>query len=142
MSTSHSGKHPQTDVHLGWAPTQEEHAQVGSAGYRFRARHECWALIQQLRRTFGPEPKGARLFVREEPHKLGIQLSVGFAHQQADDAGVKYAIRCLTEPPLRWDAEARKYLGLKAPNETVDESTSKRKPRKKVRIANRPKGGV
>lgn len=100
------------DLHIGSTPAEEDCAQVGSEGYAFRARHECWALMQQLRRMFGPEPPGTKLYIKSNPHDFGEYLSANCSYPEEDKAGLNYAQRCEAELPARWDQEARTYLGL------------------------------
>ena len=60
-----------TYLELAPAPIEEECAQVGTPGYRDRALQECARLIRLLRKTFGPEPKGAWLSVKWFDHDFG-----------------------------------------------------------------------
>jgi len=98
---------------IGSSPPEESCAQVGADGYYERARRECRAYVEQLRRAMGPEPAGARLGVRSNPHDFGTYLSVVCYYDPAMEAAVEYAFRCESDGPQNWDAAARKELGMK-----------------------------
>jgi hypothetical protein len=83
---------------------------VGRDDYTERARRECRALIQQLRRIFGPEPPGCRLYIKRNPHDFGTYLSVNCSFDPQDEASVAYAYRCEAELPSQWDQQARAQL--------------------------------
>ena len=102
------------DLYIGSAPAGEDCAQLGREGYTERAWRECRALIGQLRRTFGPEPPGVRLYVRHNPHDFGTYLSVNAEFDPEDELGVTYAFRLESELPESWDDEAKAYLNLHA----------------------------
>lgn len=97
-------------IDVGCAPACEDCAQVGSDGYHDRARRECRAYINQLRRTFGDEPEGAHLSVRSNPHDFGSYLSVTCSYDESHPASVDYAFRCESEGPEQWDEQARQEL--------------------------------
>lgn len=48
-------------LEIGSSPPEEDPVQVGSIGYSTRARIECNAYRNQLRRVLGEEPEGAQL---------------------------------------------------------------------------------
>ena len=97
-------------IDVGCAPACEDCAQVGSADYHQRARRECRAYINQLRRIFGPEPEGAHLSVRSNPHDFGTYLSVTCSYDETRAASVDYAFRCESKSPEEWDEQAREEL--------------------------------
>ena len=100
-------------LYLGEVPAREPCAGVGQDDCPRRSRRECRALIGQLRRTNGPEPDGARLYVAENPHDFGTYLSVNCEFDPEDERSVAYAFRCEGEGfPQAWDAQARRELGL------------------------------
>jgi hypothetical protein len=99
-------------VDVGASPPMEACAQVGSPGYFERARRECRAYAALLRRALGPEPEGARLAIRSSPHDFGSYLSVACHFDPRNEAAIRYALRCESEGPERWDAIARQELGL------------------------------
>lgn len=115
------------DLLLGFAPAEEDFARIGSDGYRWRAWHECRALVGQLRRHFGPEPPGTRLSVKEVPHDRGPYLTVVCTFPVGDEPGTSYAYRCEAELPREWDDEAKAFLAPVTP--------AKRKSRKKKGVA-------
>ena len=98
---------------IGSSPPGETCAQVGSEDYSARAHRECHAYIQQLRRALGPEPTGARLGIRSNPHDFGTYYSVVCYHDAANEAAIAYAMRCESQGPEEWDAEARRELARK-----------------------------
>ena len=98
------------DLYIGSAPAGEQCAQLGTDGYAERAWRECRALIGQLRRVFGPEPPGVRLYVRHNPHDFGTYLSVNAEFDPEDEVGIAYAFRLERELPESWDDEANAYL--------------------------------
>jgi len=97
-------------IDVGSAPACEDCAQVRSPDYDDRARRECWAYVNQLRRMFGPEPDGAYLSVRSNPHDFGTYLSVTCSYEKTYPASVDYAFRCESEGPGEWDEQARQEL--------------------------------
>jgi hypothetical protein len=96
------------------APAEESCAQVGNRSYDYydRARAEARALINQLRRTLGPEPPGTRLSLKSHPHDFGTYLTIVCYFDGKDAASAAYAQRCDNECPLVWDEQARAELGL------------------------------
>ena len=139
------------ELDLGSAPTGEACAQVGSDGYHWRAWHECRALVNQLRRAFGPEPAGTRLSVRRSPHDFGTYLSVACSWPSGDEAGRAYGHRLEAEMPAEWDEAAKAELrSLDPAAETLTVADKpKRRPRGKrgkakgarSRKAGKAKGG-
>jgi hypothetical protein len=99
-------------VDIGSSPPGESCAQVGLPDYEFHARKECRAYISLLRRTLGPEPDGARLGVRSNPHDFGPYLSVVCYFVAGNDPALDYAFRCESDGPEEWDDVARQELGL------------------------------
>jgi hypothetical protein len=97
---------------LGSAPPLEDCAQVGCDDYHDRARKECRAYINLLRRTVGEEPNGASLSVKSNPHDFGTYLSVVCLYDPAVPGALDYAFRCESEAPQEWDDAARAELSL------------------------------
>jgi hypothetical protein len=95
-------------------PPNEECAQVGSKTYDYytHARKEGRALINQLRRVLGPEPPGASLQLKSNPHDFGMYITVAVFYDGEDPLSAVYAERCDVECPREWDDEARKELGI------------------------------
>jgi len=93
-------------IDLGSTPYGEECAQLGSENYHAKARSECYRYIEQLRRTFGPEPKGASLKVKSNSHDFGVYLTVVVDFDDNNEAATAYAYRLDNEPPARWEASS------------------------------------
>ena len=94
---------------LGSVPSYEDCAQVGSEGYGQRARRECQAYINQLRRLYGEEPDGARLSMKSNPHDFGTYYSVVCYFDGDNKQAADYAYRCEAGTDT-WDAEALSEL--------------------------------
>jgi hypothetical protein len=99
-------------IDVGSAPATEPCAQVGRDGYYGQARRECQAYVALLRRTLGPEPLGARLTVRSNPHDFGSYLSVVCEYDAEHPEAIDYAFRCESDGPREWDERARQELSL------------------------------
>ena len=63
-------------LYIGESPWDETCVAVGSDMYRPNADKECRRFIQQIRRHYGSEPEGARLYIKSNPHDFGSYLSV------------------------------------------------------------------
>ena len=63
-------------LYIGESPWDETCAAVGSDMYPVNARKECQRFIEQIRRHYGSEPEGARLYIKSNPHDFGSYLSV------------------------------------------------------------------
>lgn len=98
---------------IGSSPPGESCAQVGSNDYAKRACRECRAYINQLRRALGPEPSGAELGIRSNPHDFGTYYSVVCYYDPANNQAVEYAFKCESKGPEEWDDEARRELEQK-----------------------------
>ena len=96
---------------IGAAPSGEDGAQTTDENYRDKAMKEWSALIGQIRRQFGKEPPGTRLIVKDNKHDAaGIYYEVAFYYDNEADLG--YALNVEKSLASRWDAQARKELGL------------------------------
>src|ERR1700733_14821594 len=86
-------------------PPDEDCAQVGSTAYDYydRARKEGRALINQLRRTIGPEPPGAGLQLKSHAHDFGNYFTVVCTYDVEDPTAASYAERCDVGCPKEWD---------------------------------------
>ena len=100
-------------MYVGATPPMEDCAQVGTADYFERARRECRAYIGLLRRSLGPEPTGAKLAIKSNPHDFGTYLSVVCYYDVSNEDARNYAFRCESEGPDEWDAIARRELNQK-----------------------------
>lgn len=90
-------------VTVGSTPAEEDCAQVGSPGYDLVARDECRRFVELLRKTFGPEPEGARLAVKAFSHDFGTYHEVVCYYDPTMEESVAYAFRCEGEAPTRWE---------------------------------------
>ena len=97
-------------IEIGSTPAGEDCAQVGSEGYERRARAECLRFIELIRKKLGPQPEGARLSVKSNPHDFGSYLSVVCFYDDTKEQAVEYAFRCEREAPTRWEAPATPAL--------------------------------
>lgn len=97
-------------INIGPSPCGEDCAQLGSDNYGERARRECNAFREQLRRQFGPEPGSARLAVKSFPHDFGSYYEVVCYYDDSDETGMDYAFRLESETPENWDDIARAEL--------------------------------
>jgi len=95
-------------------PAEEDCAQVGSRTYDYheRARREAKALINQIRRSVGPEPDNARLGIKSHEHDFGSYLTVVCYCDDEDPLACEYAQLCDEKLPHTWDDEARRELNL------------------------------
>lgn len=98
-------------IEIGSSPVNEACAQVGTDDYARKARIECSHFIQALRKKFGEEPDGARLYIKGNPHDFGTYYEVNCEYDDEKSESVDYAFKCEGEGPLTW-AE----VGMKAPN--------------------------
>lgn len=92
-------------IPIGSSPVEEDCAQVGSDDYSSRARKECRRFIELIRRTLGPEPEGARLFVKANQHDYGVYYEVECEFDDEIPESVKYAFMVEEKAPKKWDAE-------------------------------------
>ena len=63
-------------LYIGESPWDETCAQVGTDMYRVNAGKECRRFIEQIRKHYGTEPTGARLYIKQNPHDFGTYLAV------------------------------------------------------------------
>jgi hypothetical protein len=97
-------------INLASAPVDEECAQLGSDGYYERAKRECNAFIRQLRREFGDEPVGARLYIKSQPHDFGSYYEVECKFDEKFPKAIEYAFELEANLPENWDEEAKQEL--------------------------------
>jgi hypothetical protein len=97
-------------IDIGSSPPAEACAQLGSDGYWEEAKREGRAYIELLRRALGPEPVGANLSIRSNPHDFGSYLSVVCYFETESSEATDYALRCEAEGPEEWDDIAREEL--------------------------------
>lgn len=97
-------------MYIGSTPCGEDCEQVGPNYRPAMARAECQAFIRQLRRAFGEEPEGARLYVKSNPHDFGTYLSVECQYDDSRPEAVEYAFKCEGYTVEHWDEMARVEL--------------------------------
>ena len=94
---------------IGSSPSKEECAQAQTEGYTERAHKECMAYRNQIRRIYGKEPIGARLFMKSCPQEIGFSYELVCSFDNISNAAIAYAskvkIGC-----LHWDTEAKTEL--------------------------------
>lgn len=93
-------------INIGFSPYEETCVQVGAPNYREEALVECQRFIELLRKTFGPEPEGARLVTKWFQHDFGPYCEVICLYDHDIPASVEYALRCENETPATWNGEA------------------------------------
>jgi hypothetical protein len=109
-------------LNIGPVPWAEDCAQVGAEDYQQRARRECEAFRNQIRRVAGPEPAGAALVIKSFPHDFGSYLEVCCRYADDNKTAQDYAFNCEGHQALeQWDALARRELGLPVPAEILAE---------------------
>lgn len=89
-------------VSIGPAPYVEDCAQVGTDGYRLRAKIECQMHILCIRQKLGLEPEGARLAIKSFPHDFGSYLEVVCYYNDDFSQAVAYAFACESHSPATW----------------------------------------
>ncbi len=105
-------------IEIGFAPIDEDCAQVGDEAYEARASLECKTYTLQLLRhchaELGtiPSDVGVRLWTRSNPHDFGTYYEVVVTFDGADKKAVDMAFWLEANQPLKWDDESRTELGL------------------------------
>ena len=80
-------------LYIGPCPAEEDAVQIGEPDYPQRAKAQCRAFIEGIRKTLGHEPEGARLSVASQPHDFGsyyevvVRFGESFREHAAIDAG-------------------------------------------------------
>ena len=91
-------------ISIGPTPAAEDCQQVGPTYDHTAARAECRRFLELIRETVGPEPIGARLAVKSNPHDFGSYLEVVCYYDDENETATKYAFRCETDAPEHWPA--------------------------------------
>jgi hypothetical protein len=89
-------------ISLGSVPAYEKCEQLGPNYRPEVARAECNRYIAQLRSQFGPEPQGARLFIKRNQHDFGTYLEVEVEFDDNNEAAIDYAFKLEREAPSKW----------------------------------------
>lgn len=97
-------------LEIGATPAEEDCEQLGPNYDPQRARAECRAFIAQLRRQFGPEPEGAQLRIKSNPHDFGTYLEVACYYEDTNEEAANYAFDCEGKAWTEWDKQAKQEL--------------------------------
>jgi len=89
-------------MELGPTPPEEDCAQVGQPDYREKAIPECRRYIDVIRKKLGPEPPGAQLKIKSNPHDFGTYYDVGCYYDEDNKEAMEYAFKCESEGPMTW----------------------------------------
>ena len=91
-------------IEIGSAPYDEECVQVNrTEDYLGPMRDECLRFKDLIRRKLGPEPDGARLSIKSNPHDFGTYLEVVCYFDEDNEEAREYAFRCEAESPRTWN---------------------------------------
>lgn len=96
-------------VDIGPTPASEDCEQLGPNYNPNKARAECKAFINQIRRERGEEPFGARLTIKSNPHDFGTYLEVVCKFDENNEEAAEYAFSCECTAEY-WDDEAKAEL--------------------------------
>ena len=99
-------------IEIGSSPAGESCAQVGEDNYRENARKEMIAFANQIRRTLGQEPVGAKLIIEWFDHDFGQYGEICCSYDDDIPESEKYAFKCESHSPEFWDIEAKEELGI------------------------------
>lgn len=102
-------------LEIGSVPADEACEQLGPNYDPRKAKAEGRAYIEQLRRVFGREPRGARLILKANPHDFGTYHEVVCEYDDEDREAYDYALKIEANSPATWDLEAKRALGLAPP---------------------------
>ncbi len=116
--TKENGVLYKDSMYVGEGPFDEPCPNVGEPDYDDRARLHCQRFIEQIRRVYGTEPRGARLRIKSNPHDFGSYYSVEveyYCDPSSDDAtsSESYAYRVEADwaKGLQvWDEEAKETM--------------------------------
>lgn len=98
-------------LYVGPCPAEEEAVQIGEPDYPQRAKAQCRAFIDAIRKTLGSEPEGATLSVASQPHDFGSYYEVVARFDPKVREAAEYAYRVEAKAPTTW-ADA----GMEPPN--------------------------
>ncbi|MDO8490833.1 MAG: hypothetical protein Q7T04_02315 [Dehalococcoidia bacterium] len=91
-------------VSIASAPYEEECVQVEPTGdYIGPMKAECRRFLDLIRKKLGPEPEGAYLSVKGNPHDFGTYYEVVCNYDDENEEAVAYAYRCESDAPKTWD---------------------------------------
>ncbi|MDO8531206.1 MAG: hypothetical protein Q7T26_03415 [Dehalococcoidia bacterium] len=111
----------------------EECVQVSrTEDYLDRMRVECRRFLALIRVKLGPEPEGAHLAIKSNPHDFGTYLEVVCHFDDENEEAREYAYKCESDGPKTWDDDGRREQTIKAmskspnPTEVLDAATKRR----------------
>jgi len=87
---------------IGATPCEESCEPVPYKDGGIKAKAECAAFIEAIRRKLGPEPAGAQLRVKSFPHDFGTYYEVVCWYEEDDVEACQYAYRCESDAPTTW----------------------------------------
>ena len=97
-------------MELGPTPCDEDCAQLGTDGYRERARKEAQAYIRQLVRIHGEPPAYADFATKWFNHEFGQYCEVVIKYDEDNDEAREYAYKVESNLPPTWDKVAEQEL--------------------------------
>ena len=97
---------------IGSTPNDETCQQVGPNYDSIKARAECRAYINQLKRVYGNEPIGCNLKITEHMHDAGLYHEVTVVFTDETDLHSDYIWGNLECGCERWDSAAKIELGI------------------------------
>ena len=106
------------ELPVGFGPAAEPMPELAEFTSAFANWQKCRAWLRQLRRAFGPEPRGCRLMIAQRDFAGGAALyAVVLRFPRSGPASVRevahdYAARLQDEAPRQWDRAAAEELGL------------------------------
>lgn len=106
-------------IDIGSTPANEDCEQLGPNYDAQKARKECRAFIHQILRELGPEPEGANLAIKSNPHDFGTYLEVVCYFDDKNEKARNYAFRC-EDTAVDWDTIARRELEFPKTNLTSE----------------------
>ncbi len=91
-------------VSIASAPYDEDCVQVEPTGaYIGPMKAECRRFLELIRKKLGPEPEGASLGIKSNPHDFGTYCEVVCYYDTENEEAAAYAFRCESEAPKTWD---------------------------------------
>jgi hypothetical protein len=90
-------------IWIGAAPLNEDCAQVGSPDYARKAKIECKAFIEAIRKVCGKEPEGARLTTKPQPYDFGSHYEVAVIFDGNNKEAADYADKVDRPAPATWE---------------------------------------
>lgn len=92
-----------SSINIGPCPTDETPHQLGSRNYAHNAIVECNRYKKLIRKLFGPEPSGTKLYVKSNEHDFGTYYELACWFQEDINHAKEYAYKVENEQPEKWD---------------------------------------